>query len=402
MNVVPPPAQWGNPYPFYAAMRHGTPIAYDERAGFWGVYCHEDVRQVLTDHDTFSSDRTRLMTGRDPNVLEQVRVGSSLLGTDPPRHRFLRDLISRAFTPRAVAQLEPRIAAITNALLDAVIPGGQMDFIADLAYPLPVTVIAEMLGVPSSDRPTFKRWADALVGGTDEIPTDVTSPEVARRLRLQQEMAEYFRATVEERRGAPKNDLISALVAAEVEGQRLSEADILAFCNVLLLAGHVTTTNLLGNAIVCFLDHPDQHALLRQDLALVPSAVEEVLRYEGPVQAIVRVVATDTTLGGQRLAAGQRILAWIGSANRDETVFAEPDRFDVTRHPNPHLAFGLGIHFCLGAPLARLEGRVALSIVLSRLRQLELAEPAPLEWANSAFLHGLTRLPLRFEASAAA
>jgi cytochrome P450 len=402
MDVFPPAEFRRNPYPFYATMRRDHPVAYDEHYAFWAVYRYDDVRQVITDHDTFSSDRARFLPAADPATVAQMRIGSSLVGTDPPRHRLLRDLVSRAFTPRAIAQLEPHIAALTEGMLDAVVPAGQMDLIADLAYPLPVTVVAEMLGVPVSDRPTFKRWADALFSGSDEIPTDLDSPYVKERMRLLQEMNDYFRAFVAQRRAAPRDDLVSRLVAAEVEGQRLAEEEILAFCTLLLLAGHVTTTNLLGNAMLTLLDHRDQLARLQADPALVPSGVEEVLRYDGPVQAIARFTVNDAEVGGQRLAAGQRILAWTASANRDEAVFAAPDRFDVERHPNPHLAFGAGIHFCLGAPLARLEARVALSILLRRLEGIERAESAAPELTTSTFLRGVTRLPLRFRARAVA
>jgi cytochrome P450 len=401
MDIVPPAEYQRDPYPFYARMRRDHPVAYDERASFWGVYCYDDVRHVITDHDTFSSDRTRLLADADPQTVERLRVASSLVGTDPPRHRLLRDLVSRAFTPRAIAQLEPHIAALTEQMLDAVLPAGCMDLIADLAYPLPVTVIAEMLGIPASDRPRFKRWADALFEGTNEIPTDPNAPIVQERMRVLQEMNDYFREFVDQRRVAPKDDLISRLVAAEVEGQRLSEAEVLAFCTLLLVAGHVTTTNLLGNAVLALLDHRDQLSRLQGNLALVPSAVEEALRYDGPVQAIPRFTVQDADVGGQRIAAGQRILAWTASANRDEAVFLEPDRFDGARSPNPHLAFGAGIHFCLGAPLARLEARVALAILLRRLQTIELAERAAPALTGNTFLRGVTRLPLRFQACAA-
>lgn len=396
MDIVPPAEYQRDPYPFYATMRRDHPVAYDERSGFWAVYRYDDVRHVITDHDTFSSDRTRMLTGADPEMTERVRVGSSLVGTDPPRHRLLRDLVSRAFTPRAIAQLEPHIAELTEAMLDAVVPAGRMDLIVDLAYPLPVTVIAEMLGVPPSDRPTFKSWADALVSGTNEIPTDANSPIVKERMRLLQEMNDYFRAVVDQRRIAPRDDLVSRLVAAEVEGQRLADAEVLAFCTVLLVAGHITTTNLLGNAMLALLDHRDQLARLQADLALVPSAVEEALRYDGPVQAIARFVVRDADVGGQHIAAGGRILAWTAAANRDEAVFAAPDRFDVERAPNPHLAFGAGIHFCLGAPLARLEAAIALEEIGRRLPELRRADEAPLEQVPGFIMHGVKHLPLRF------
>jgi len=402
MDIVPPAEYQRDPYPFYAAMRRDHPVIFDERTGFWAVYRYDDVRHVVTDHDTFSSDRTQLLAGADAQLREQMRVASSLVGTDPPRHRLLRELVSRAFTPRVIAQLEPHIAELTETLLSAVLPAGQMDLVADLAYPLPVTVIAELLGVPTSDRPTFKRWADVLFSGRNEIPTDPNSPIVRERFGLLQEMNAYFGDFVAQRRAAPRDDLISRLVMAEEEGQRLSEPEILAFCSLLLIAGHITTTNLLGNAVLALLAHRDQLALLQANSALAPSVVEEALRYDGPVQAVVRFVTRGTVLGDQPIPAGQRILAWTAAANHDPAVFPEPEHFDVQRTPNPHLAFGAGIHFCLGAPLARLEARVALAILFARMQDVELAESATPELTGSTFLRGVTKLPLRFRARAAA
>ena len=395
--LFPPRAQRRQPYAFYAAMRRDRPVARDEAHGLWAVYCYDDVRRVLTDYHAFSSEMRR---SNDRQVAPAVRLlrGNSLLGTDPPRHRQLRDLVSRAFTPRAVASLEPRIAQITDELLDRVIGTGSMDLVRDLADPLPVTVIAEMLGIPAQERATFKRWSDDLVGESAELYDQGVAEEQTRRQNSIEAMNQYFCRIIAERRVHPRDDLISGLVQAEIEGQRLSDDDLLAFCDLLLIAGNVTTTNLLGNAVLCLLEHPDQFARLRADRRLLPSAIEETLRYESPVQAVTRVTTTDVELQGQTVPAGSPIVAFIGSANRDEAIFPDPDRFDVAREPNPHLAFGAGIHFCLGAPLARLESRVALRILFERVHDIELADTQEVEYTKG-FLHGVTRLPLRFAPS---
>jgi cytochrome P450 len=392
--LFPPPEEHFHPYGFYSTMRRDQPVAHDKQNWLWAVYRYDDVKRVLTDHTTFSSEFQRIAPPQDPGD-EQPRFRSSLISSDPPRHRQLRDLISRAFTPRAVANLEPRIVEITHDLLDKVVDSGRMDLVGDLSYPLPVIVIAEMLGIPTEDRAQFKRWSDSLVDVSDDSRNGDGKALLERRRRLQDEMDAYFRPLIEERRFRPRGDLISGLVQAEIDGQRLSEEDTLTFCTLLLIAGNITTTNLIANAMHCFLEHPDQFACLRAEPNLLPSAIEEVLRYESPVQVLLRVTARGAEVGGQTIPAGERVFAWIGSANRDEAVFPHPERFDIARNPNPHLAFGHAIHFCVGAPLARLEARVALSILLERMRNIERADGA-VETTRGGFLHGITRLPLRF------
>jgi cytochrome P450 len=301
---------------------------------------------------------------------------------DPPRHRQMRNLVSQAFTPRMVAQLEPRIAAITNELLDRVAAAGEMDVMHDLASPLPVIVIAELLGIPAELREDFKHWSDAIVVGKEA-----------------QGMSDYFTHVLQGRHQYPQNDLISALLTAEVDGQRLSLGELLGFCVLLLFAGNETTTNLLGNILLCFDEHPEVVERLRQNRALVPGAIEEALRYYSPVKTLPRVTTTETTLGDQRIGPDQFIVVWLGSANRDEAEFPDPDRFDIEREPNRHIAFGgRSLHFCLGAPLARLEAKVVLNALLDRLPGRWQVAQVPLEMIQSYIVFGPKRLPLTWGA----
>ncbi|MGZ3611578.1 MAG: cytochrome P450, partial [Ktedonobacteraceae bacterium] len=339
--------QLHEPFDWYRTMRTAQPVFKHPEWGGWQVFRYADVSRVLTEYATFSS--ASFDDQSDP-------IGSSILQMDPPRHRQLRNLVTQAFTPRMVAQLEPRIAAITHELLNNVAAKGQMDVVADLAYPLPVTVIAELLGIPTELREDFKRWSDAIVEG-DEAQSEEERRAISHEI---QGMYGYFTQVLEERRMNPQNDLVSALLAAEVDGQRLSNMELLGFCGLLLVAGNETTTNLLGNMILCFDENPGVVERLRKNRTLVPGAIEETLRYYSPVKAMPRVTKTETKIGDQRIEPGQVIVAWIGSANRDEAEFPDADRFDIDREPNRHIAFGHGIHFCLGAPLARLEAKVAL------------------------------------------
>lgn len=399
MSIFPSPAQRLDPHAFYARMRRERPIARDEETGFWGVYRHADARAVLSDPATFSSDRSRRL-GRE-------LVRPNILSMDPPRHHKLRALLTRAFTPRAVAELEPRIRAIAHDLLDRVVDRQQLELVADFAYPLPVMVIAEMLGVPAEDRPRFKRWADGILTGSAGL-LEMRPELAAQRLAVFAEMDAYFTGILAQRRRYPEGDLISELIRAEVDGETLCEAEILGFCSLLLLAGHVTTVNLITNTVLCLIERPELFALLRSDPSHLPGAIEEGLRYRSPVQATSRLVDHDVTLGGEAPQAGDVVITFLASANRDEAVFPEPERFDITRAPNPHLSFGHGIHFCLGAPLARLEGRLALEVLLERLRDLSWGHvPAharaglqlqPLKPIDSSVLFGLEQLPLSFHA----
>lgn len=376
-----------NPFPWYAEMRASAPVYYDPSFDSWSVFRYEDVQRVLSDHAAFSS-RFRGTSGSMANPL-----GSSLISTDPPRHRQLRSLVSQAFTPKAIAALEPRITSITHELLDRVIDSGEMDVVKDLAYPLPVIVIAELLGIPPEDRDRFKYWSDVIVGSTGGDYTNVRA--------IQMEAGAYFMQTLAERRQNPREDLISGLLQAEIDGEKLSDLDLLGFCILLLVAGNETTTNLLGNAILCFDEHPEVYEELRADSSLLPGAIDEVLRYRSPVQHMYRVVVSDMEFGGQRFQEGQGMVARIGSANRDESQFPEPDRFDIRRDPNRHLAFGSGIHFCLGAPLARLEGRIVLGAMMERMRDIRQVPGVALEPLGSALIFGVKSLPVTFKASGA-
>ena len=381
------------PFDWYRTMRATQPVFKDPDWGGWHVFRYADVARVLSEYATFSSDGQRIEHAAG-STGEVDPIESSIIRMDPPRHRHLRNLVTQAFTPRMVTQLEPRITTITNELLDHVAAAGEMDVVRDLAYPLPVTVISELLGIPAELREDFKRWSDALVTG------DAGTSEEERKALFQevQGMYGYFTQVLEERRQHPQNDLVSALLAASIDGQSLSNEELLGFCGLLLVAGNETTTNLLGNMILCFDENPDVVERLRTNRALVPGAIEEVLRYYSPVKAMVRITATETMLGDQRIGPDQMIVARIGSANRDEAEFPDPDRFDIEREPNHNIAFGRGFHFCLGAPLARLEAKVALNAMLDRLPGRWQVADAPLEMIRSFIVFGAKELPMTWGA----
>lgn len=364
---------FGNPFAWHAKMRREAPVFYDAEQQCWMVFRYEDVKRIFADWQTFSS--------KIPHPPEQTDLTQSLNYTDPPKHQSLRSLVAKVFTARRVEELAPRITQITHELIDQVQNQQQMDFMHDLAIPLPIIVIAEILGIPIEDRDDFKRWSDGIVM-YDAIALNA--------------MADYFRHLLEQRRLHPGQDLISDLIAAHDAGETLTAQELVDFCMVLLIAGNETTTNLLGNAILCFNEYPETFERLKQDSQLLPLAIEEVLRYRSSIQGIERFTKVETQLGGQTIPAGQMVIAWTGSANRDETQFDRPDEFVIDRNPNPHLAFGNGIHFCLGAPLARLEGKIVLSAVLERLPNLRIDSSATLEFIPSTAVHGVKSLPVLF------
>ena len=374
-----------NPFPWYEEMRRVSPVHVDPHSGVLSVFGYDHVQRVLSDYEAFSSERGP----RDGSA--SSALGTSLISSDPPRHRQLRNLVTQAFTPRAIARLAPRITTIISELLDLVAGAGRMDFIADLADPLPVIVIAEMLGIPTAERVRFKRWSDAIVS-TSAVP----AAGQLSFMDAQREMAFYFSRLLADRRADPRDDLISHLIAAEIDGQRLTEIELIGFCVLLLVAGNETTTNLLGNAILCFDEHPDVYERLRAQPDLIPSAIEEVLRYRSPVQSMFRSATGETNLDGVVTRPGQPVVAWIGSANRDEAQFPNADVFDIERAPNRHLAFGHGIHFCLGAPLARLEARLALEAITTRFRTIRRIPDAPIRWMESSIVYGVKTLPVTF------
>ncbi|MBW4471896.1 MAG: cytochrome P450 [Stenomitos rutilans HA7619-LM2] len=359
-------------FAWYAEMRR-HPVFYDSGRESWMVFGYQDVKRVFSDWQTFSS--------RIPHPPDQTDFTQSLNFTDPPKHRSLRSLAQQVFTPHRVEKLAPRMTAITHELLDRVVEQGQMDFMHDLATPVPIIVIAEILGIPLEDREDFKRWSDGIVTFD---PTAL------------QAMADYFRDLIGQRRGKPRNDLISDLIAAHEGGEKLTAQELVDFCIVLLVGGNETTTNLLGNAILCFNEYPQAFEQLKHEPSLLPLAIEEVLRYRSSIQAMQRMTITETQLGNQMIPPGQIVTVWLGAANRDETQFEQAETFVVDRNPNPHLAFGNGIHFCLGAPLARLEGKLVLQAVLERLPNLQIDPTAALEFIPSSDIHGVKSLPVLF------
>ncbi len=377
-------------YDWYRQMRADQPVFRNPESQVWHIFRYADVARVLSDYETFSS-ATVNKNANDPQPSPlSGAVMSSMIQMDPPDHRQLRGLVSQAFTPRTVAQLEARIRAITNELLDRVTSQGEMDIARDLAIPLPVTVIAELLGIPASLHEDFKRWSDAVLASHEET----TEEEKQALFQDIERMFHTFTQMLEVRREHPQHDLMSALLVASVKEHHLSDQELLGFCVLLLVAGNETTTNLIGNLILCLSEHPDALERLRADCRLVPGAIEEALRYYSPVKTTMRLTTAEVTLGTQQIEAGQMICAWIGSANRDDAAFPDADLFAIERDPNRHIAFGRGIHFCLGAPLARLEASIVLSIMLDRLPGPWLVPAASLEVIKSAGVLGVKNLPL--------
>ncbi|MCZ0070397.1 cytochrome P450 [Bacillus sonorensis] len=370
------------PFPIYNLLRKTSPVRYDQDRKCWDIFAYEDVQYVLKTPKLFSSKRGGDMEGK------------SILTMDPPRHTKMRAIVNKAFTPKTVKQLEAHIEEVTAFLLDEAKDKETFDMVEDLAGPLPVIIIAELLGVPTEDRRIFKHYSDILVSGAKD-----SSDEAIKQMNKQREegsefLRGYFKTIIEERKKDPKEDLISLLIQAEVEGERLTEDELLGFCTILLVAGNETTTNLIANAVRYLTEDPKTQETVRGDLSLVPHLVEETLRYYPPVQAIGRIAAQDTDIKGVTIPKGSTIISWVASANRDETKFDDPEAFRLDRKSNPHMSFGFGIHFCLGAPLARLEANTALSYLLRHASIVR--EPSEkLEAIQSPFVFGVRRLPVR-------
>ena len=377
-----------NPYPYYRALLEGSPRTID----LFGqpaviVTRYADVTAILRDWARFSS-----VQQISPEVRQRglFRGAATMLFSDPPVQTRLRRLVSRDFTPRRIREMEPRIREIATHLLDEVEGRGSFEVMADLANALPVMVIAEMLGVPPEQYQTFKEWSDIIIAGENTIPGQPIPDDV---VEITNQLRSYFAREIEKRRTQPGPDLISALVAAHVDNEAMSAEELIAFVVLLLLAGNETTTNLIGNGMLALGRHPDQMELLRRSPELGPRAIEEMLRYDGPVQATSRRATADVEIGGTAIPAGAECFVLLAAANHDPAQFPDPDRFDITREARDHVAFGEGIHFCIGAPLARLEGAIAIAETLRRFPRLHLADPsAPLTYKGSYFLRGLDSL----------
>ncbi|MGH8885799.1 MAG: cytochrome P450 [Egibacteraceae bacterium] len=386
-----------DPYPLYARMRRDHPVHRSAR-GVWYLTRYADVDAALRDL-RLSKDHARMrrwyaqQTGREDPGRLRARFGRSMLHADPPDHTRLRKLANQAFTARRTEGLRPRIEAIVDELLDAAVAAGDtMDLIAAFAYPLPITMICELFGVPLGDRHRISKWSRQLVNQTEVVPT----PEALQRVeQAADEFEEYLRDLVHRRRAEPADDLVSALVAVGERGDQLTDNELLSTCYLLLVAGHETTVNLIGNGTLALLRHPAQLRRLQQDPTLISSAVEELLRYDNSVQMATRIVVGQVELGGHTLGDGAFVSAVVGAANRDPDRFADPDRLDLGRPDNRHLSFSGGPHFCLGAPLARLEGEVAIGALVRRLPALRL-DTDTIEWRPKPALRGLERLPVAY------
>jgi len=371
------------PYAIYEQMRTKAPVHYvPPPFDGWLIFDYEGVKRALNYAETFSS-----AVPAPPNWF---------VFTDPPAHSKLRALISRAFTPRMVADLEPLIRNLSCRLLDRIMDRGEIDLAEAFTVPLPIQVIATMIGIPAQDWSQFKRWSDGILKLSYARSGGAEAQEALREFRcVTAEMSPYLEEMIRERRATPRNDLLTRLIEAEVDGEHLSHQEILGFFQLLVVGGQDTTSALITNAIVCFLDHPDQLALLRRSPELMPQAIEEVLRYRSPFQWVMRTPRRDIEIYGNTIGAGKLVLPMIGSANRDPKIFKDAARFDIARNPNPHIAFGHGIHSCLGAALARMEARIALLDFFARVKTFERVSNEPWQPRKALHVHGPARLPIR-------
>jgi cytochrome P450 len=385
-----------DPYPQYHALRDADPVHWSEKLHSWVVFRHDDVAAFFRDDARLSSDRSRAKRWKGPTSTPTIRT----VATDPPDHGPLRAMLTASLNPR-VRAIAPRVEALVGGLLDRVdtavgravkrlAGAGEVDLVAELAYPLPIDVIATLLGVPDADRLRFEAASRAVARGMDRF---YSGGEASSGLR---EIGAYFYELVQRRRDTGGDDLVGALLAAEYQGDRLNDLEVVALCTALVFGGHETTVNLIGNGTLALLRHPAELDRVRGDPSLVDTAVEELLRFDSPAQMISRTATTDFTWRGKTIHAGDAVLAAIGAANRDPAAFADPDRLDVGRTPNPHLAFGLGTHFCPGAALSRIEARIAIPALLRRFPRLRLGDDPPVR-RPTAVLRSLEHLPVRVD-----
>jgi pimeloyl-[acyl-carrier protein] synthase len=383
-----------DPYPFYRKLRESDPVHLSP-LGLWVLTRYDDCVTSLRDPRFGRDGFEAILAAQYGEESATGRLPRSMLFRDPPDHTRLRSLVNRAFTPRVIEGMREQIQGVVDGLLDRVSGRGRMDVIGDLAYPLPVTVICDMLGVPVGDHEQIRDWSADIIRSLDAIgiPSDPTIVERGRVGR--QGIADYFRGLLPERRRRPRADLLSSLIAAEEAGDRLTEGELLATCVLLFIAGHETTVNLIGNGLLALLRHPAELERLQARPELIGSAVEELLRFDSPVQRTARITNAEVEVGGKTIPSGAFVVTAIGAANRDPAHFPDPDRLDIGRADNRHIAFGFGIHFCLGAPLARVEGQLALSALIRRMPRLRLGA-GELAWRESSTLRGLRALPVEF------
>ena len=394
-----------NPYPVYDQLRASDPIHWSAENGYWIITRYADI-VTQVQNDQLTSNRIGAHSSRMPiEATDHFRplftaVGSWMLMIDPPDHTRLRGLVSKAFTPAVIENMRGLVQQLVDEMLARVREQGRMDIMTDLANPLPAMVIAEMLGVPATDQQQFKAWSDDIAHGLAGIDSARNKEELFALYDLAQQsflaLSSYFREKVAELRVHPRENLLSALIRAEEQGDRLTEDELFANCVLLMIAGHETTTNLLGNGVLALLRHPDQKEKLARNPDTIVSAIEELLRYDSPVQKMGRIALTEINVAGKQIKQGDLVCLSFGAANRDPEQFAAPAQLDIERKPNRHLAFGHGLHYCVGAALARLEGQIAINAILSRLPELRL-ETEDLEWNRNFTLRGLKSLPVAFE-----
>jgi pimeloyl-[acyl-carrier protein] synthase len=393
------PEVLANPYPLYHKLRSQDPVHWDPFLHAWVVTRYADVVHVLHQYSANRTPTPEQLSALNLSALNPIAevMVRQMLFLDPPDHTRLRTLASAAFTPRRVEQLRSHIQDVMDKLLDAVVSKGSMDVIADFAGPAPAIVTAELLGVPAADHAQLKEWSQdfaEMLGNFQHNPD-----RFSRVLRSVENLCGYFRSAMREQASHSREGLVQAMMSAEIEGTRFTEEEIIANLIVTMVGGLETTTNLIGNGVLTLLRHPSEFDRLRADLSLIPSAVEELLRYESPSQHTARLAPADVELGGKSIRKRQAVIAVMAAGNRDPERFPEPDVLDIARKSNQHLAFGWAAHFCFGAALARLEGQIAFNAILRRLPELRLNAPGPLVWRHNLGLRGLTSLPVEFAAS---
>ncbi|MCM3729962.1 cytochrome P450 [Neobacillus cucumis] len=354
-----------HPFPWFEKMRKESPVYFNEATKTWQVFRYEDVKRLADDTKSFSVDFPRMPGSK---------LKKSLILLDNPVHKQLRSIVNHAFTPKVLEGWTPCILEITERLLEQVSGEEEFDLVKEFTYPLPMEVIASMLGIPSQYMDKFKEWSDILVSFPKSSSKEDLEENRSIRLKAQEELSQFFHYIITEKRGHLGDDIISILIQAEEEGTKISEEHLIPFCQLLLVAGNETTTNLISNAVYCLIEHKDVYEEVRKDLSLIPQMVEETLRYRGPAHVLRRIVAQDTDMAGQHLRKGDIVIGWLTSANRDENQFKDASTYNIHRNPNQHLGFGHGIHFCLGAPLARLEAKIAMTEIIKRYSSISFSK----------------------------